>query len=71
MRILSIYSRLIKGDGITKRQAASLFNVTEKTIQRDLEDLRNYFIIDGDELDNAKLVYNRSKHQYLISRGEH
>lgn len=41
-RLLSIYERLNKGELIYKTQLANNFNVTSKTIQRDLDDLRAY-----------------------------
>ncbi|MEE4565839.1 WYL domain-containing protein [Paenibacillus polymyxa] len=41
-RILIMYERLVRGKGINKQIIAEEFKVSEKTIQRDLEDLRNY-----------------------------
>ena len=42
-RILSLYSRLQKGDVIRKREEAQRFGVTEKSIQRDIDTLRAFF----------------------------
>ena len=41
-RILSLYSRLQKGDVIRKREEAQRFGVTEKSIQRDIDTLRAF-----------------------------
>ncbi|MBO3287562.1 WYL domain-containing protein [Paenibacillus sp. FSL M8-0228] len=41
-RILIMYERLVRGKGINKQIIAEEFKVSEKTIQRDLEDLRSY-----------------------------
>ena len=41
-RILSLYDSLNKGAVVNKQQAAAMFSVSEKAIQRDLEDLRAY-----------------------------
>ena len=41
-RILSLYSRLQKGDVIRKREEAQRFCVTEKSIQRDIDTLRAF-----------------------------
>ena len=41
-RILSLYTRLQKGDVIRKKEEAQRFGVTEKSIQRDLDTLRAF-----------------------------
>ena len=41
-RILSIYQRLIKGDILNKEQLALEFGVNQKSIQRDIEQLKFY-----------------------------
>ena len=41
-RILSLYTRLQKGDVIRKREEAQRFGVTEKSIQRDIDTLRAF-----------------------------
>ena len=42
-RIISMYNRIINGDVINKAQEAVRFGVNEKSIQRDLEDIRSFF----------------------------
>ena len=39
-RILQLYTRLLKGEVINKAKEAAAANVTERSIQRDLDDLR-------------------------------
>ncbi len=41
-RVLSIYSDLLNGKVLKKKELAEKFNVNEKTIQRDLEDIRQF-----------------------------
>ena len=41
-RLLNIYESLNKGKLIKKSELAERYNVTEKTIQRDIDDLRAY-----------------------------
>jgi|GEM_PF-4773414 len=41
-RILDIYERLKKGDVICKDNLASQYMVDTRSIQRDIDDLRNY-----------------------------
>lgn len=42
-RLLLIYSQLVSGATLTKRELAQRFHVTEKSIQRDIDTLRCFF----------------------------
>lgn len=42
-RVLDIYSRLSKGMLLNKAEEARRFNVNVRSIQRDIDDIRNYF----------------------------
>ena len=65
-RILTIYSKLVQGEIVNKRKMAELFNVNEKTIQRDIEDIRNYFVDNRERLGSKEIVYNRDKKGYRL-----
>lgn len=71
IRILSIYDSLNKGNIVNKQQAAIKYSVSEKAIQRDIDDLRNY--LDAQSLDwssfNDSINYDRVKKGYTLSRG--
>ncbi|OON87249.1 hypothetical protein BXO88_05125 [Oribacterium sp. C9] len=58
-RILSIYSDLLNDKVLKKKELAEKFDVNEKTIQRDLDDIRqfldNRFVSDDDHND---LIYD-------------
>jgi len=41
-RILDLYTRLLNGDTISKKEEAVRFGVAEKSIQRDIEDIREF-----------------------------
>ena len=41
-RVLDLYTRLLKGDIIYKKEEAVKFGVTEKSIQRDINNVRVY-----------------------------
>ena len=41
-RLLNMYERLNKGEVLNKNELAINFGVTNKTIQRDIDDLRAY-----------------------------
>lgn len=42
VRLLTIYSRLANGEILNKSQLAQEFHVTERSVQRDMEDLRTF-----------------------------
>ena len=46
-RILQIYSRLVSGEVLKKKELAQHFHVTERSIQRDMEALRCFFTEQG------------------------
>ncbi|AEH48654.1 helix-turn-helix transcriptional regulator [Parageobacillus thermoglucosidasius] len=68
LRILSLYERLRRGETISKKREAERFGVNEKTIQRDIDELRAYIA------DNFKtslvLEYDRKKHGYVLKQNE-
>ena len=41
-RVLSLYTKLINGETINKADAANLYGVNERSIQRDISDIRYY-----------------------------
>ena len=41
-RLIYIYERLVKGEYLNRDNLAGFFNVTTKSIQRDISDLNNY-----------------------------
>ena len=61
VRILSLYSRFIKGEVINKYSEAQRFGVDVRTIQRDIEDIRNYLATSTDHgLGEVAIKYYRS-----------
>ena len=70
-RVLSLYDSLNKGAVVNKQQAATMFSVGVKTIQRDLNDLRAYLneVALLGETDISSIHYDRIKKGYLFSRG--
>lgn len=65
-RILTIYSKLVQGEIINKREMAKMFNVNEKTIQRDLQDIRTYFSDNRERIGSKDIVYRRNMKGYRI-----
>lgn len=62
-RALWIYFRLSRGESFTKKELAQQFNVTERSVQRDLGALRCFLAEAGD---GAELVCDKGAHRYRI-----
>ena len=66
-RVLDIYTRLLNGETINKQEAAAKYGVNDKSIQRDIDDIRDYFsqklIEDGQ---GKEVVYNRKAKGYCL-----
>ena len=69
-RLLSIYERLNKGEIIEKAQLAEYFGVTQKTIQRDIDDLRAYIAEVHFEESEVAIKYDKVKKGYYLVRFE-
>lgn len=66
-RILLLYTRLLSGETINKTKIAAEFHVSERSIQRDLNDLRTFFDEQAaDGKNSCQLVYNRKKQVYFL-----
>ena len=67
-RIINLYNRLNDGEILVKADEASRFGVNERSIQRDLDDIRAYFANDVES--NRELVYDRSKKGYVLVQNQ-
>ena len=69
VRVLSIYNRLMNGGMINKAEEAARFNVAERSIQRDVDDIRNFL---EETEDNGgvinSVVYDRLRKGYRLER---
>lgn len=69
-RLLNTYERLNKGELLIKHKMAIEFGVSEKTIQRDIDDLRAY-LAETHFLETEVLIkYDKSKGGYYLVRFE-
>lgn len=68
-RVLGIYTKLINGAIINKAEEANNYNVNERSIQRDIDDIRNYMDIKGSEdgIINS-VIYDRQKKGYRLEQ---
>lgn len=69
-RLLSIYERLNKGETIEKAQLAECFGVTQKTIQRDIDDLRAYLAETHFVENEVAIKYDKLRKGYYLVRFE-
>ena len=63
-RILSISQRVARGEVINKAEEAARFGVNERSIQRDVDDIRAYYANNPEA--NRELRYDRAKKGYLL-----
>ena len=63
-RIINLYNRLYDGELLVKSEEAERFGVNERSIQRDIEDLRDYLADDPSE--ERDLIYDRRRGGYLL-----
>lgn len=68
-RLLDIYSRLVNGEQLKKSELAQQYQVSEKSIQRDMSSLRDFM----EERDlSQELIYDTKQSAYhLIARRKH
>ena len=66
-RLLQLYERLSRGEVIHKAELAQKFAVTDKTIQRDIEELRSYLAETRTDEGEASIVYDRTRGGYLLT----
>jgi hypothetical protein CLOST_1278 len=66
-RLLSLYERLSRGEVIRKAEMAQKFSVTDKTIQRDIEELRTYLADTRVDEGEASIIYDRVRNGYLLT----
>ena len=64
-RLLQIYSRLVRGDVLSKKALVEMFHVTGRSVQRDIESLRSFFAEEGLE---QQLIYDREQKGYRLYR---
>lgn len=67
-RVLYMFDRLQRGDGISKKEMANRFNVSSKSVQRDIDTIREYIFFNSVdafiELDST-ISYNKEKDEYF------
>ena len=66
-RVLGIYTKLINGEFINKYQEANDYGVNEKSIQRDIEDIRDFLESEGDRTGSLNtIIYDKKENAYHL-----
>lgn len=69
-RVLEIERRLSKGEFLNKVELAENFKVAEKTIQRDIDELRAYLSETCYTSEPVSIKYDRMKKGYYLTKFE-
>ena len=70
IRILSLFERFNKGEVVDKKKEAKRYNVSSKTIQRDIKEIRIYFSTIYHEV-NTKIIYSEKENGYILKRDQY
>lgn len=61
-RVLGIYTKLVGGAIVNKAEMANVYGVNERSIQRDIDDIRNFLDINMDASGYVnRVVYDRNE----------
>lgn len=68
-RVLGIYTKLINGDVINKEEEADRYHVNPRSIQRDIDDIRNFLELDSENTGTINSVeYDRTVKGYRMEQ---
>ena len=67
-RVLSIYSKLIGGAVVNKTEEARRYGVNERSVQRDIEDVRAFLAEESANGSLNTVVYDRAQKGYRLER---
>lgn len=71
MRLVYLYEKLVNGKVLRKEEEAERFGVDKRTIQRDIENLRDYFFNSEDVSQYGKtIVYKRNLGGYVLEENK-
>lgn len=68
-RVLGIYTKLMNGQTVSKAKEARNYNVNERTIQRDIDDIRNFLESDAENTGIINsIIYDRIDKGYRLEQ---
>ena len=65
-RLLNLYERLNRGETVNKKEFANAFGISEKSVQRDIDDLRVYLAECYENGDDVTVEYSYIKNGYYL-----
>ena len=65
-RLLNLYERLNRGETVNKKDFANTFGISEKSVQRDIDDLRIYLAECYENGDDVTVEYSYVKNGYYL-----
>lgn len=65
-RILKLFFRALKGEALSVQELANEYNVSTRSISRDITDLKAFLADHRDALGNAELEYSTTNHRYTL-----
>lgn len=65
VRIMALFHKLMKGMAVSKKIEAERFNVSEKSIQRDIDNIRTF--LEGEGFGYDSVLYDRMKRGYVLN----
>ena len=68
-RVLGIYTKLINGCLVNKAEEAQNYGVNERSIQRDIDDIRNFLELDSENIGSINsVIYDRIDRGYRLEQ---
>ena len=71
-RVLAIYTKLMNGQVVNKTELAQMYGVNPKSIQRDIEDIRNF--LDNQVVEEGfhnQIIYDHRQKGYRLEQSNH
>jgi len=65
-RLLSIYTRFIQHKKLDKLELSAEFKVSERTIKRDIQEIRNYFYDNDEWFEKKEIYFDYHNYKYSI-----
>ena len=65
-RVMELFLRAMKGESLSAKQLALEYNVSTRSITRDLNNLKNFLAEHRDVLGYCDLIYSSSNHCYTL-----
>lgn len=69
-RILEIFYRLMHGELLTNRRIADSYNVSARTVSRDIGRIQNFLSEHRDLMQNAEIIYSHKEKAYILKSDE-